>query len=148
MRTSGILTIGGAALAGTTGLIALWFLKVAAFEKGQGFAFFLGFLVFAALAAAGVALLATGRRRARLENENEERGFAEMAVALARKAGGSVKLDAVCTASRLTSDEAQARMRRLTGKGLFELDFDANGQMVYKVSANAGAAELAQLAGR
>ena len=39
-------------------------------------------------------------------------------------------------------------MRKLTGTGLFELDFDANGQMVYKLSANPGAAQLAQLAGR
>ena len=148
MRTSGILTIGGAALAGVTALIALSFLKVALFDKGQGFAFGLGFLIFAGLASAGVAMVVTGRKRARLEDENEERGFAEMAVALARKSGGSVKLDAVCTAGQLSSDEAQARMRTLTGKGLFELDFDANGQMVFKVSANAGAAELAQLAGR
>jgi hypothetical protein len=148
MRTSGILTIGGGALAGVGALISLLFLKVAIFEKGQGFAFGLGFVLFAGLAALGLSLFGMGRRRSRLENEEAERGFAEMAVALAKKGGGSVKLDAVCTASQLTSDEAQARMRTLTGKGLFELDFDANGQMVYKVSANAGAAELAQLAGR
>jgi hypothetical protein len=148
MRTSGILTIGGGGVAGVTGLIALWFLKVAAFDKGQGFAFFTGFLVFAALCATGLAVFGVGRRRSRLEDENEERGFTELTLALARKSGGLVKLDAVCTASQLTADEAQSRMRKLTGKGLFELDFDGNGQMVYKVSANAGAAELAQLAGR
>ncbi len=147
MRTSGILTIGGGALAAGAGFFAAKMLG-SVFSDAQPFPYEVGFLFFAAMCAAGVAAILTGRKRARLENESEERGFAEMALALARKAGGSVKLDAVCTASQLTSEEAQARMRTLTGKGLFELDFDANGQMVYKVSANAGAAELAQLAGR
>ena len=148
MRTSGILTIVGGAVAFLSGLFALFMLQAALTAKGQGFAFTLGFAVGAGVFAAGVAILMTGRKRARLEAENDERGFAELALALAKKSGGQVKLDAVCTASELTSDEAQARMRKLTGRGLFELDFDANGQMVYKVSANAGAAELAQLAGR
>ena len=39
-------------------------------------------------------------------------------------------------------------MRRLTGRGLFELDFDANGQMVFKLSPDAGRAQLAELSGR
>ena len=66
MRTSGILTIGGGALAGVAALISLLFLKVALFEKGQGFAFGLGFLIFAGLAASGRWRTARGRtQRAR-----------------------------------------------------------------------------------
>ena len=51
-------------------------------------------------------------------------------------------------ASGLTRDEATARMRQLTGRGLFDLDFDANGQMVWKLSPDAGRAQLAETAGR
>jgi hypothetical protein len=147
MRTSGLLTIVGGGLAGLSGLFALKML-FAALADPRPFPFYVGFVFGAAICALGVTLLQRGRKLSQLEAENEDRGFAEMALALARKSDGQVKLDAVCTAAQLTSDEAQAKMRRLTGRGLFELDFDASGQMVYKVSANAGAAELAQLAGR
>ena len=34
------------------------------------------------------------------------------------------------------------------GRGLFDLDFDANGQMVWKLSRDAGRAQLAETAGR
>lgn len=94
----------------------------------------------------GFFLFRAGSRQAKLDSENDERGFSEMALALAKKGGGLVGIDAVCKASGLPKDEAQARMRALTGTGQFELDFDANGQMVYKVSADAGAAQLASLA--
>ena len=43
---------------------------------------------------------------------------------------------------------ATARMRELTGRGMFDLDFDANGQMVWKLSPDAGRAQLAEMAGR
>ena len=114
---------------GFSGVIALLFLGAAPLG--------LGFLMFS-----------SGSRKAKLEAENSERGFAEVASALAKKAGGQVGLDAVCKASGLPSDEAQAKMRALTGRGLFELAFDANGQMVYKLSAQSGAAQLAQFSGK
>lgn len=148
MRTSGILTLGGGFVAFLGGIFSLLMVKAFLVDKGQGFidltGLFFGLVVFGA----GAAAVIGGRKRAKLEEENDERGFAELAQSLAKKVGGQVGLDAVCKASGLGSDEAQAKMRKLTGTGLFELDFDANGQMVYKLSANPGAAQLAQLAGR
>src|SRR5216684_3347692 len=119
--------------------------------KTGGILFFGGVvvLVLGALpAAAGVLLMAAGSRRGKLERENEDRGFTEVATALARKNGGRVGLDQVARASGLPSGEAQAKMRQLTGRGLFELDFDERGQMVFKLSPDAGRAQLAELGGR
>ena len=148
MRTSGILTLGGGFVAFLGGIFSLLMLKAFFVDKGQGFIDLTGLFFGLVVLAAGAGALLAGRKRARLEQENDERGFAELVQSLARKTGGQVALEAVCKASGLPSDEAQARMRRLTGTGLFELDFDANGQMVYKLSASPGAAQLAQLAGR
>jgi hypothetical protein len=83
-----------------------------------------------------------------VELESDQRNFSELALSLARKNGGQVQLDAVSKATGLTRDEATAKMRELTGRGLFDLDFDANGQMVWKVSPDAGRAQLAEMAGR
>jgi len=148
MRTSGILTIGGAFVALLGGAFALLMLKALFVDKGQGFVDLSGLVVGGVVAAVGVALVAVGRKRARVEQESDERNFSAMAFALAKKNGGQVQVDAVCKASGLTKDEATARMRELTGRGLFELDFDANGQMVWKLSPDAGRAQLAELAGR
>lgn len=138
------LKFGGIALMAVGILVGpLVFLKVGGFS---------GIMALLVLGAAplgiGWFMFSTGSRQARLEGENAERGFAEIATTLARKAGGQVGLDAVCKASGLPTDEVQGKMRALTGKGLFELDFDANGQMVYKLSAQAGAAQLAQFSGK
>ena len=100
------------------------------------------------MAAIGFALVAYGRKRAKVELESNQRNFSELALGLARKNGGQVQLDAVSKATGLTRDEATAKMRELTGRGLFDLDFDANGQMVWKVSPDAGRAQLAEMAGR
>jgi hypothetical protein len=119
--------------------------------RGQGgtFSNLLAVLVLGALpAAAGVLLMAAGSRRGKLERESEDRGFSELATDLARKNGGRVGLDQVARASGLPSADAQAKMRQLTGRGVFELDFDANGQMVFKLSPDAGRAQLAELGGR
>jgi hypothetical protein len=149
MRTSGILTLGGAVVAFLGGLFALLMARSFLIPTSEGrFPSFVGLLFGVAIVAAGVGALVAGRKRAKVEEENDERGFAEAAQALARKGSGQVGLDAVCKATGLSSDEAQVRMRRLTGKGLFELDFDANGQMVYKLSTSVGAAQLAEFARR
>ena len=149
MKTGGILFFGGAVLLVLGGLGALVF--IAPLLKGQGgtFSNLLAVLVLGALpAAAGVLLIAAGTRRGKLERENEDRGFTDLATALARRSGGRIGLEQVARASGLPSDEAQTKMRRLTGRGIFELDFDANGQMVFKLSADAGRAQLAELSGR
>ena len=149
MKTGGILFFGGAVLLVLGGLGALVF--VGPLLKGQGgtFSNLLAVLVLGALpAAAGALLMAAGARRGKLERQNEDRGFADLATALARNNGGRVALDQVARASGLPNDEAQSKMRRLTGRGLFELDFDEGGQVVFKLSPDAGRAQLAELGGR
>ncbi|HEY4588826.1 MAG TPA: hypothetical protein VFE90_17175 [Myxococcales bacterium] len=148
MRTSGILTLGGAFVAILGGAFALLMLKAFFVDKGGGFVDLSGLVVGGAVAAIGLALVAAGRKRARVETENDQRNFSEMALALARKNGGQVQVDAVSKASGLSRDEATSRMRELAGRGLFDLDFDANGQMVWKLSPDAGRAQLAEMAGR
>jgi hypothetical protein len=142
MRTSNILTIGGAFIAVLGGLFSAVMLK-----GMRGFQDFSGLFVGLIFLAVGVATLVAGRKRARVEAENDERTFSEMAIALAKKNGGQVGIDPVCKASGLSKDEATARMRQLTGRGVFDLDFDGSGQMVWKL-ADAGRAQLAETAGR
>lgn len=148
MRTSNILTIGGAFVALLGGAFALLMMKAFVVDKGQGFVDLSGLVVGGVVLAVGLALVAAGRKRVRVEHESDERNFSEMAMALARKHGGQVQVDAVCKASGLSRDEATARMRQLTGRGLFDLDFDPNGQMVWKISPDAGRAQIAEMAGR
>jgi hypothetical protein len=148
MRTSNILTIGGAFVAILGGAFALLMIKAFVVDKGQGFVDLSGLVAGGAVLAIGLALVAVGRKRARVEAENDERNFSEMALALAKKNGGQLQVEAVCKASGLSREEATSRMRELTGRGMFDLDFDANGQMVWKLSPEAGRAQLAELAGR
>jgi len=149
MKTGGILFFGGVVLLVLGGLGGLVFIGPLLRGQGGTFSNLLAVLVLGALpAAAGVLLMAAGSRRGKVERENEDRGFTEVATALARKNGGRVGLDQVARASGLPSGEAQVKMRQLTGRGLFELDFDESGQMVFKLSPDAGRAQLAELGGR
>ena len=148
MRTSGILTIGGAFVAILGGAFALLMMKAFFVDKGQGFVDLSGLVVGGAVCALGVVLVAAGRKRARFESENDQRNFSEMALALARKNGGQVQMEQVAKASGLPREEATARMRQLAGRGLFDMNFDENGQMVWKMSPDAGRAQLAEIASR
>jgi hypothetical protein len=148
MRTSGILTVGGAFVAFLGVLFSLLMAKPFFFDKGQGFVYFTGLLVGLAFTAVGVFTFVAGRRRARIEEESDRRGFEELATGLARKNGGQLRVDQIAKASGLPGEEAQAKMRTLTGRGLFDMDFDQDGQMVFKLSSDAGRAQLAELSGR
>jgi hypothetical protein len=143
MRTSGILTIGGGFVAILGAAFSLVMLR-----GFTGFADLSGLVVGLAVLGVGVGIVFAGRKRARFEQESDDRHFSEVALAVAKQNGGQVQVDQVAKASGLSRDEATARMRQLTGRGLFDLDFDANGQMVWKVSPNAGRAQLAEMAGR
>ncbi|HYS07644.1 MAG TPA: hypothetical protein VEP66_02825 [Myxococcales bacterium] len=143
MRTSGILTIGGAFVAILGGAFSLVMLR-----GFTGFADLSGLVVGLVILGVGVGIVLAGRKRARFEQETDDRHFSEVALALAKKSGGQVQVEQVAKASGLSRDEATARMRQLTGRGLFDLDFDANGQMVWKLSPDAGRAQLAEIAGR
>jgi hypothetical protein len=143
MRTSGILTIGGGFVAILGAAFSLVMLR-----GFTGFADLSGLVVGLVVLGVGVGIVFAGRKRARFEQESDDRHFSEVALAVAKQNGGQVQVDQVAKASGLSRDEATARMRQLTGRGLFDLDFDANGQMVWKVSPNAGRAQLAEMAGR
>jgi len=143
MRTSGILTIGGGFVAILGAAFSLVMLR-----GFTGFADLSGLVVGLIVLGVGVAIVIAGRKRARFEQETDDRHFSELAMSVAKKNGGQVQVDQVAKASGLSRDEATARMRQLTGRGLFDLDFDANGQMVWKLSPDAGRAQLAEMAGR
>ncbi|HEX4386085.1 MAG TPA: hypothetical protein VH083_24170 [Myxococcales bacterium] len=148
MRTSGILTIGGAFVAVLGGLFGLVMTKAFIVDKGQSFVDLTGLVFGVGILAVGLVLIGVGRKRAKVETENDERNFTDLAMAIAKKNSGQVLLDQVCKASGLPKDEATAKMRELTGRGLFDLDFDGNGQMTWKLSPDAGRAQLAEMAGR
>src|SRR5438552_3815646 len=98
MRTSGILTIGGAFVAILGGAFGLLMMKAFLVDKGQGFVDLSGLVVGGIVLAVGLGLVMAGRKRARVETENDERNFSDMAMALARKNGGQAMVDAVCAA--------------------------------------------------
>ncbi len=127
------------------GLFTLLMLKAFFVDRGQGFVDLTGVVFGGAVFAVGAAAVLAGRRRARLESEGDARNFAETAQALARSKGGQVALEAVCKATGLPKDEVQARMRALTGQGLFDLDFDGNGQMIYRIADRAGPGQPAAI---
>ena len=143
MRTSGILTIGGGFVAILGAAFSLVMLR-----GFTGFADLSGLVVGLIVLGVGVGIVFAGRKRARFEQETDDRHFSELAMSVAKKNGVQVQVDQVAKASGLSRDEATARMRQLTGRGLFDLDFDANGQMVWKLSPDAGRAQLAEMAGR
>src|SRR5207302_6275910 len=96
MKTGGILFFGGVVLLVLGGLGGLVF--VGPLLRGQGgtFSNLLAVLVLGGLpAVAGLLLMAAGGRRSKLERENEDRGFTDLATALARKNAGKVSLDQV-----------------------------------------------------
>src|SRR2546430_15544076 len=69
MRTSGILTIGGAFVAILGGAFALLMLRAFFVDKGQGFVDLSGLVVGGVVAAVGLALVAAGRQRGRGERK-------------------------------------------------------------------------------
>src|SRR5207237_5307394 len=81
MRTSGILTIGGAFVAILGGAFALLMLKAFFVDKGQGFVDLSGLVVGGVVAAVGLALVAAGRKRARIEQQSDDLHFSEVALA-------------------------------------------------------------------
>src|SRR2546425_9220725 len=89
MKTGGILFFGGVVLLVLGGLGGLVFIGPLLRGQGGTFSNLLAVLVLGALpVAAGVLLMAAGSRRGKLERENEDRGFTDLATSLARKNGG------------------------------------------------------------
>jgi hypothetical protein len=149
MKTGMILTFGGAVVLVIGAMLGLVFVPPLIMGRGSLFSNLLAVAILsAAPIACGLLLLGAGRKRTRIEAEHDERGFVDLATSLAKKGGGAVGIDPICQASGLSASEAQARMRVLTGRGLFDLDFDEGGQVVFKLSGNAGRAALAQFSER
>lgn len=67
-------------------------------------------------------------------SESQKVQLEQTARRLAEKNGGSVALSAVMHATGLPKDAATVRMRELVGRGVFELDFGANGEMLFKLT--------------
>src|SRR2546426_3137959 len=88
MRTSGILTIGGAFVAILGGAFALLMLRAFFADKGQGFVDLSGLVVGGVVAAVGLALVAAGAQPARGGDENEEPHLSQAGISLAHKKGG------------------------------------------------------------
>src|SRR3981189_3116477 len=112
MKTGGILFFGGVVLLVLGGLGGLVF--VGPLLRGQGgtFSNLLAVLVLGALpAAAGVLLMGSATRCSRLERENEDRGFTELATSLPGKNGCHVHDKQVAPTMGVPQDEAQAKMR-------------------------------------
>lgn len=90
---------------------------------GAAGGFGLGYLTFNAAKTFGVA------------NEVQKKEQLEQtARTLAQKNGGTVAMSALMSATGETKEALQPRMRALVGAGVFELDFGANGEMLFKLS--------------
>ena len=84
MNIGSVFTIGGWFLVLVGAMCSLIFGKGLLFEKGGGFSLLMAVIVLGAIPiAAGLALVAAGSRRSKLEKENDERGFEDTVTALA-----------------------------------------------------------------
>src|SRR3989442_5368372 len=88
MRTSGILTIGGAFVAILGGAFALLMLRAFFVDKGQGFVDLSGLVVGGVVAAVGLALVAAGRNAARVGGKRDGPPFSRGGGALGEEKKG------------------------------------------------------------
>src|SRR4051812_50183084 len=88
MRTSGILTLGGAFVAILGGAFALLMLRAFFVDKGQGFVDLSGLVVGGVVAVGGLALGGAGRKRGRVGEGKDDRPVSQGALPLAQKKGG------------------------------------------------------------
>src|SRR2546427_7162730 len=85
MRTSGILTIGGAFVAILGGAFALLMLRAFFVDKGQGFVDLSGLVVGGAVAAVGLALVAAARKTGTVRKPSREPSFFQAEAAVAQE---------------------------------------------------------------
>src|SRR2546427_6811979 len=111
MRTSGILTIGGAFVAILGGAFALLMLRAFFVDKGQGFVDLSGLVVGGVVAAVGLALVAAGRKRARVEQQSDDLHFSQGGPPLAEKKNGQIQGGPGAETSGPSRGEATARVR-------------------------------------
>ena len=117
MRTSGILTIGGAFVAILGSAFALLMLRAFFVDKGQGFVDLSGLVVGGVVAAVGLGLVAAGRKRARMEHEHDELHFSEMAFALAKKNGAFCVMTYFAAKKKMLKPQNRKNARNANAKG-------------------------------
>src|SRR2546425_10665140 len=115
MRTSGILTIGGAFVAILGGAFALLMLRAFFVDKGQGFVDLSGLVVGGVVAAVGLALVAAGRQRARGGAKSGGPHFSEGGLAPAEKNNRQIQGEPGAKASGVLRREGAARRRQPGG---------------------------------
>lgn len=60
--------------------------------------------------------------------------FEQVVKLLAEKNGGTVGLQAILNATGETKESAQTKLRELIGRGIVEMDFGSNGEMLFKLT--------------
>src|SRR5205085_681249 len=100
MRTSGILTIGGAFVAILGAAFSALMLKAFVVDKGQGFVDLSGLVVGVVVAAIGLALVAVGRKRARAARGDRRPGR------MIRRSAAIALVALACAHAHPRSDEA------------------------------------------
>lgn len=79
----------------------------------------------------------TFRAARKYEARSEERTrdqFERTVRGLAERNQGAISLDAVVQTTGETREVAQRRMRELMGRGVFQLDFGPNGEMLFQMT--------------
>src|SRR3989475_13057303 len=103
MRTSGILTIGGAFVAILGGAFALLMLRAFFVDKGQGFVDLSGLVVGGVVAAVGLALVAAGRKRGRVGRKSDALPLSEGGPRPGEKKKGQIQGDPGAETSRASA---------------------------------------------
>jgi Flp pilus assembly protein TadB len=120
------------------GLLVAWLVNFAS-------TFFAVLVLAAGLALAYVTFRAA--RKYQVAQSLEQRGqFEETYRQLAARNGGVVALDAIAKATGGSREETQAKMRELIGRGVCEMDFGPDGQLLFRLTpADAARAQLASM---
>lgn len=115
---AGAFALGGLAVGGLA-MKASWLLGLPIIAVGLG----LGYVTFKAAKNFGV--------QAQVHQSVQ---FEKTLKQLAEKNGGTVSLLALVQATGETQESAQAKARELMGRGVCDMDFGPNGEMLYKVT--------------
>ena len=86
------------------------------------------------LAAAGVGIVWFGLAQLKKAGSLEERRFEETVRALAARTGGEFSLEAAAEATGKSREEAQRRLRALCARGVCDMDFTKEGQILFRMT--------------
>lgn len=127
---AGAFALGGLALGALLGKLT-WFIGLPVIAVGLG----LGWAVWKA-----------ARRFNVQQSESQKLQFEATVRQLAERNGGTVGVQAIQHATGVPKEEIQERMRALMGRGVVEMDFGANGEMLFRLTPmDEARADLARL---